>query len=334
MGKSYKHYTADNLRDALIACHAFSAEKGPSAAVPFKAIGDQHGGVPRETLRGRFFAELDKKLEPGSSVGIVKSGKFVLYRDTEQKLAQWVRESTTANLTPTALTLKYKALKLLRLQNIAKREQRVFVNKAANDANVPTNRWVGRFCRRTGLSLRKVGGVSFKRHAANVDTAGMLSWWPQYEEVLDLPCVIDPLTGEALRTFRDCPGRIFNADESGFQRQTSYNEKGIAPKGSTVPLRPVDDDKESCTVFAWGSATGEVKPLKFIFKGTFAGQNYMQHCRKNVSFILKRKTHFIDGEILRLLIKSMSSDVDGGISPWAFPYQQVGRVGGGLRRWK
>jgi hypothetical protein len=60
----------------------------------------------------------------------------------------------------------------------------------------------------------------------------------------------------ALVLRRECPERIGNGDETGWQRSHRFT-KGIMPKGIKVSYRPGDEDKESFTQFMFALTAGD-----------------------------------------------------------------------------
>lgn len=86
-----------------------------------------------------------------------------------------------------------------------------------------------------------------------------------YLEILEQPCKKELIDGnEVLRTFGDCPERIFNGDESGFQLQPGTKPKGVVRRGAPPPqAAALPAGKDSATALPFGNVLGERRHIQF-----------------------------------------------------------------------
>jgi hypothetical protein len=109
----------------------------------------------------------------------------ILTAANEPIALSWVENCFRHEFPPTMADLKYKAFKILRLQNIARSESRRFVDDPLRE-NWPTHQWVYRFCKRNNLCLtsprKSVNVCSHKRHLTNANTSAI---WQRLEDGSD-----------------------------------------------------------------------------------------------------------------------------------------------------
>lgn len=86
----------------------------------------------------------------------------------EQRLAKWIVDSWSVNLSPTALQIICKA------KELAQVSKRSFKRSGPNDS------WLGNFLNRRKLSMRRPSGLSSARRYAELDCEGL----ERFHEVL------------------------------------------------------------------------------------------------------------------------------------------------------
>ena len=211
---------------------------GPTANL--SEVAREHS-VNRSTLRDRYSAH-----SKGLTVRDRPGAPTLLASPFESRLAHWTRESNNARLCPTVACFQYKA------KNLAALEGKQF---NGDSGGLPSDAWCRDFCKRHHLSLRKPAPVSIAKLAAAADLPLILEFYEDWEAAVRRP--FDDKTGA---TYLQHPERIFNCDETGYQRQHKH-VRGMAEKGTKQAVRLGEpDNKESVTVLAFGSATGDARP--------------------------------------------------------------------------
>lgn len=249
------------MAQAMEAVRQLMAARGDSAE-PFKwaPVAAQYR-VSKEALRKRWktaksTGDTDSPGKLARQQSTVKAGvPTLLNAATELKLKEWVHESARVGMTASKDQLRVKGKLLLAIQNRALGQRKKF----PTENGLPGGKWARKFMERHGLVLRSVSHITAARSKADRNWQMTCSWFDQYEEELDKTCTKVLIKGKKRSlTFRECPDRIFNADESGFQPRHSKKPKGVTAKGSAPPQRVGHlNDKQSMTVLPFANALGE-----------------------------------------------------------------------------
>lgn len=214
--------------------------EGPDSSKSLNSIARDHG-IPKQTLsRHVQAAKADRPIADRAG----RSTK--LPRKVEKALIKWLLEQNELHICPSLgkVASKVQLLAALYKKRFKGKGQGGVINWAR-----PSIRWVRAFMHRNGFSYRKPAPYSAAKQRAACSLPVIASFMQQYAAHLQQPF------GNTAQKWGDRPDRIFNADETGFQRISRFS-KGIAATGQKFAYRIGSEDKESITVFACANALG------------------------------------------------------------------------------
>ncbi|XP_005108581.1 uncharacterized protein LOC101858516 [Aplysia californica] len=193
-------------------------------------------GVPYPTLRARV----------NGQPSLRQIDRTVLSREKENQLTEWLTESSRRGFGRTKEQLLSTVQKCLN----SKAETTVFKD------NMPGEKWYRLFRKRheNKLSLRTPQALGSLRAA--VSEYKIVAWFQKAKEDISQ---IDP-------TVLECPERLFNCDESGFQLGGGV-KKVLAAKTDKRVYQVTNDTHKQVTVLVCGNALGELQAPLLIFPG-------------------------------------------------------------------
>lgn len=195
-----------------------------------------------------------------------------------------------------------------------------------NKEGIPSYNTMRRFANRTGITVTRT--ISNKAAHRSIDEkednirayfkGGELTCTlegvthvfnaPGWESMLDLQCTPDG------KTFRDCPERIINMDETILNGPESQRG-GVGPKSCKSVSSSSAYTQDQVTAVCAFTYSGTLLPLYYIFKGTRARTNWMQYAHPTSAFICREDGFFMTEEILHdwmanIFSRHMSLQVD------------------------
>ncbi|XP_005094673.1 uncharacterized protein LOC101845836 isoform X2 [Aplysia californica] len=224
-------------------------------------------GVPYPTLRARV----------NGRSSIRQIDRTVLSREQENRLAEWLTESSRRGFRRTKKQLLSTVQKCLNFNA----ETTVFKD------NMPGEKWYRLFRERHKNKLSQQTPLALGSQRAAVNESKILTWFQKAKKDIS----------QVDLTVLECPERLFNCDESGFQLGGGVRKVLAATTRTDKRVSQVTNDThKQVTVLVCGNALGELQAPLLIFPGQRFTYNPLEGFEE--AHMAKSRNGCIDCEIL------------------------------------